>query len=45
MFKKFKTIIVVISLACLMLVSCEGPDNCDLQMVAGGAQICADARK
>lgn len=36
---------LVFAFLCFALVSCDSPDNCDLQMVAGGSQICEDARK
>ena len=39
-----RKIVLVLALLCFALVSCE-PANCDLQMVAGGAKTCAEARK
>lgn len=39
-----RKILLVLALLCFTLVSCE-PANCDLQMVAGGAKTCAEARK
>ena len=42
---KIKRILLVVMLLCWALVSCKGPDSCDLQMMAGGAQYCQDARK
>jgi len=41
---QLKKLVLTLALVCLALVSCEGPDNCDLQMVAGGSQICEEQR-
>lgn len=39
-----RKIMLVLALLSFALVSCE-PANCDLQLVAGGAKTCAEARK
>ena len=38
-------LVLIFALLCFALASCDNPENCDLQMVAGGSQICEDARK
>ncbi len=41
-----KLVLVLVFAALLFaLVACDNLENCDLQMVAGGSQICEDARK
>ena len=40
-----RRLVLILALMCFALVSCDNPENCDLQMVAGGSQICEDARK
>ena len=39
-----RKLVLILALLGFALVSCE-PANCELQMVAGGAKICAESRK
>jgi len=44
MYITIRKLLILLALLGFTLVSCE-PANCDMQMVAGGAKICAEARK